>query len=122
MSKKAEGFPLRFVLINTGNISQKVLSKVLRSFVKNFERLQKPYPILSLTDDEKRKIIDEIRAFYLDVRGEEIGIIQEQQILDLFMETLAPIIYNQALDDAFKWYKAMSENLESDYYSLYKDV
>jgi len=27
------------VLINTGNISRKVLSKVLRSFVKNFERL-----------------------------------------------------------------------------------
>ena len=27
------------MLINTGNISRKVLSKVLRSFVKNFERL-----------------------------------------------------------------------------------
>lgn len=47
MSKKAEGFSLRFVLINTGNISRKVLSKVLRSFDKNFERLQeneKNYP------------------------------------------------------------------------------
>ena len=30
------------MLINTGNISRKVLSKVLRSFDKNFERLQKP--------------------------------------------------------------------------------
>lgn len=40
LSKKAEGFSLRFVLINTGNISRKVLSKVLRSFDKNFERLQ----------------------------------------------------------------------------------
>lgn len=39
MSKKAEGFSLRFVLINTGNISRKFLSKVLRSFDKNFERL-----------------------------------------------------------------------------------
>ena len=29
------------MLINTGNISRKVLSKVLRSFVKNFERLQR---------------------------------------------------------------------------------
>ena len=28
------------MLINTGNISRKVLSKVLRSFDKNFERLQ----------------------------------------------------------------------------------
>ena len=43
MSKKAEGFSLRFVLINTGNISRKVLSKVLRSFDKNFERLQEFY-------------------------------------------------------------------------------
>lgn len=30
------------MLINTGNISRKVLSKVLRSFVKNFERLHQP--------------------------------------------------------------------------------
>ena len=29
------------MLINTGNISRKVLPKVLRSFDKNFERLQK---------------------------------------------------------------------------------
>lgn len=43
MSKKAEGFSLRFVLINTGNISRKVLSKVLRSFDKNFERLHQEY-------------------------------------------------------------------------------
>ena len=43
MSKKAEGFSLRFVLINTGNISRKVLSKVLRSFDKNFERLHIPF-------------------------------------------------------------------------------
>lgn len=48
MSKKAEGFSLRFVLINTGNISRKVLSKVLRSFDKNFERLQE-HPKFSFT-------------------------------------------------------------------------
>lgn len=45
MSKKAEGFSLRFVLINTGNISRKVLSKVLRSFDKNFERLHSVVPL-----------------------------------------------------------------------------
>lgn len=52
MSKKAEGFSLRFVLINTGNISRKVLSKVLRSFDKNFERLQRNKKIL----DEVKKV------------------------------------------------------------------
>lgn len=43
MSKKAEGFSLRFVPIKTGNISRKVLSKILRSFVKIFERLQQEF-------------------------------------------------------------------------------
>lgn len=53
MSKKAEGFSLRFVLINTGNISRKVLSKVLRSFDKNFERLHDEQ-----FETEYKKLID----------------------------------------------------------------
>ena len=53
MSKKAEGFSLRFVFINTGNISRKVLSKVLRSFDKNFERLQKGKNIIFLAISEE---------------------------------------------------------------------
>lgn len=54
MSKKAEGFSLRFVLINTGNISRKVLSKVLRSFDKNFERLQEETgPGANITESER---------------------------------------------------------------------
>lgn len=43
------------------------------------------------------------------------------QLLDLFEEKLAPIIYNKALDDAKKWFIQMIDNLDSDYYTLYKD-
>ena len=78
--------------------------------------------IIKLNDEQKKRLISEIRAFYLDVRGEEIGIIEEQQILDLFCEHMAPMIYNKALDDAQYWYKQQMENLSSDYYLLYKDV
>ena len=56
--------------------------------------------IVKLNDVQKKQILSEIKAFYLDVRGEEIGMIEEQQILDLFCEHLAPMIYNKALDDA----------------------
>lgn len=83
---------------------------------------RKSISVLSLTDVEKKKIKEEIKAFYLDTRDEEIGIIEEQQILDLFLETLAPVIYNKALDDAFRWHRDMRENLESDYYGLYKNI
>lgn len=75
---------------------------------------------ITLSDVEKTKMLDEIKAFYLDERDEEIGIIQQQQILDLFLEYLAPIAYNKGLDDAMLWYKRQQENMESDFYLLYK--
>ena len=43
------------------------------------------------------------------------------QLLDLFEEKMAPIIYNKALDDAKKWFTQMLDNIDSDYYALYKN-
>lgn len=77
--------------------------------------------IITLSDEQKKEMMNEIKSFYLDVRGEEMGIIEQMQIVDLFVENLAPIIYNKALDDVHRWYKQYQENIESDYYSLYKD-
>lgn len=78
--------------------------------------------VIKLSDEQKKQIADEVKAFYLDVRGEQIGMIEEQQIIDLFCEHLAPIVYNKALDDAQRWFKEQIGNLEADYYLLYKDV
>lgn len=76
---------------------------------------------ISLTDHEKKRISDEIKAFYLDERGEDIGIIEQQQLFDLFVEQLGPLLYDKGLDDPRKWYQRQMENLESDYYLLYKE-
>ena len=78
--------------------------------------------VIRLNDDQKKQLIEEIRAFYLEERGQEIGMIEERQILDLFCEQLAPIISNTALDDALRWMKGQMENLEVDYTLLYRDV
>jgi uncharacterized protein (DUF2164 family) len=76
---------------------------------------------IKLSDIQKDKLKEEIKAFYLDVRGEEIGMIEQIQILELFEEKMAPIIYNRALDDTKRWFHQMIENLDSDYYTLYKN-
>lgn len=76
---------------------------------------------IKLSDAQKEKLNEEIRAFYLDQRGEEIGMIEQMQLLELFEEKLAPVIYNKALDDARRWYGQAMENLDSDYYGLYKN-
>ena len=76
---------------------------------------------IKLSDLQREKLNAEIKAFYLDERGEEICMIEQMQLIDLFEEKLAPIIYNRALDDAKKWFSQMLENLDSDYYMLYKN-
>ncbi len=78
-------------------------------------------PQIRLSDLQKEKLNDEIKAFYLDVRGEEIGMIEQMQILELFEQKMAPVIYNKALDDAKRWFSQMMDNLDSDYYALYKE-
>lgn len=55
-------------------------------------RTKQSLACISLTDEEKKHLMSEIEAFYLDERGEEIGIIHQQQLLDLFLEKLAPAI------------------------------
>lgn len=76
---------------------------------------------IKLSDAQREKLNDEIKAFYLDVRGEEIGMIEQMQLLELFEQNMAPIIYNKALDDAKKWFVQMLDNIDSDYYALYKE-
>ena len=78
-------------------------------------------PQIKLSDSQREKLREEIGAFYLDVRGEEIGMIEQVQLLELFEEKLAPVIYNRALDDARRWLCQAMENIESDYYALYKN-
>lgn len=76
---------------------------------------------INLSDFQKEKLKDEIKAFYLDERGEEIGMIEQMQLLELFEQKLAPIIYNKALEDAKRWFVQMMDHLDSDYYALYKN-
>ena len=77
---------------------------------------------IRLSDSQKKKLNDEIKAFYLDERGEEIGMIEQMQLLELFEQRLAPVIYTKALDDAKRWYAQLLDNMESDYYTLYKNT
>jgi len=77
---------------------------------------------VSLTDEQKKNLMQEIEVFFREEYDEDIGIIKQQKLLDLFTEQLAPIVYNKALDDAILWYKRQQDNLETDYYTLYKEI
>lgn len=76
---------------------------------------------IKLSESQKEKLKEEITAMHMDERGEEIGIIEQMQLLELFEKKLAPTIYNKALDDVKNWFLGMMDNFDSDYYLLYKN-
>jgi len=78
--------------------------------------------LLNLSSDEKRNLINEIQNFFDEERGEEIGIIAAEEVLEFFMDNLGGKIYNKALDDARIWTKKRLEDIDIDYNMLYKSV
>lgn len=75
---------------------------------------------INLTSEEKKQMIDDIVYYFETERDEKIGIIASESIYDFFMDTLGKYIYNKALDDVKKWYDYRMDDVESDFYSLYK--
>ena len=70
--------------------------------------------------EEKKKMQEEIIYFFQEEREEELGIIGAETILDFFLDVLGETIYNKALDDVKLWLTRNVENMEIDYYALYK--
>jgi uncharacterized protein (DUF2164 family) len=75
---------------------------------------------INLTNEEKNQLLQEIVYYFETERDEKLGIIGSEKILDFFMDTLGQFIYNRALDDTKRWLSKRIEDLEADFYSLYR--
>jgi uncharacterized protein (DUF2164 family) len=75
---------------------------------------------IDMSPELKKQLLEEIVYYFETEREEKLGIIASEQILDFFMENLGRSIYNKALDDAKLWYSKRMEDVEADFYSIYK--
>ena len=75
----------------------------------------------TLSREEKNQILEEIAYFFNEEFELDLGIIRREAVLDFFQDHLGKYIYNQALEDAKKFYERYASNMEADYYALYKD-
>ena len=74
------------------------------------------------SEEEKRQMYNEIAQFFKEEHDLDLGIIGTGNIFSFFREMFENRIYNKALDDAKKFYAAYAENMESDFYALYRDL
>lgn len=55
---------------------------------------------LKLEDDRRHVLVHRMRGFYLEEFEEELSDFRANKLLDFFLETLGPPVYNQAVQDA----------------------
>lgn len=73
-----------------------------------------------LTDEDKKKLLEEIKYYFEQERNEKIGIIASENLLEFFLNTMGKYIYNKALDNTKEWFDKKMGNIESDFYARYK--
>ncbi|QQE73395.1 DUF2164 domain-containing protein [Brevibacillus composti] len=68
--------------------------------------------------EQREYIISQIQQYFQEERGEELGHLAAEQMLDFFLKTLGPVVYNQAVDDCRKLMLERMSALEDELYSL----
>lgn len=64
------------------------------------------------SEKKREEHIKEVVGFFQDERGEEIGVIAAEHVLDFFLQTIGEEIYKKALKDAKKLLRERIEDLE----------
>lgn len=66
---------------------------------------------IELSQGKREYMIASIKEYFLEEREELIGDLSAILILDFFMEKLAPEIYNQAVEDSYRYISEKVEDL-----------
>lgn len=76
--------------------------------------------VIKLPLELKQQLLERIIAYFEQERGEPIGWIAAENMLDFMLGELGPIVYNQALADARALVLDRMQQLEDDLYALEK--
>jgi uncharacterized protein (DUF2164 family) len=68
--------------------------------------------LLSL--EERKKITEDIIDYFATERGQEIGVIAAEDVLDAFLEMTGVFLYNKGVSDTKKFLKEKFEQLDVD--------
>jgi uncharacterized protein (DUF2164 family) len=73
---------------------------------------------IKLSEERRRDLIAAIRGWYDEQLEEDIGDLKARLILDFFVKSLGPQIYNQAVKDAAAFVQDKLIDLEGELYEV----
>lgn len=71
---------------------------------------------IRLTDEQRERLLLELKGFFLDEFDREISEFQAVALLDFFLRHLGAPVYNQAIQDARSFLQEKLDDLEGDFY------
>ena len=72
---------------------------------------------IDLDDARRERLISSLRGFYLEELDEELSAFRAEQVLDFFLRTLGPQVYNQAVQDARGFLQRSLDDLDGEVYA-----
>ena len=67
-----------------------------------------------LSEERRRRLVAGSQGFYLEEFDEELSAFRAEQLLDFFLEALAPQVYNQAVQDARLYVQSKLDDLDGE--------
>ena len=77
---------------------------------------------LKIAKEQKAQIINLIQTYFREERGEELGDLAAEFMLDFIVGQIGPYIYNQAIADVQAMLLQRMSVLEDDLYALKKPI
>lgn len=75
---------------------------------------------IKLPRDEKLQLVHGLQHFFETERGESIGELGAEQLVDYMISAVGPYIYNAAIADARTVFQEKMNQLDDEWYSLEK--
>ncbi len=77
---------------------------------------------IRLPKEQKDEMIADLQNFFYEERGEEIGTIAAENLLDHMLKQFAPYLYNQAISDARAAVNEKMLQIEEELYALERPI
>ena len=71
---------------------------------------------ITLTDERKQLLVTKLVRLYREEFDEELSTFRAERVLELFVKTLAPQVYNQAIQDARGFVQEKLDDLDAEFY------
>ncbi len=76
--------------------------------------------MLKLPKEQKDAWIREVQRFFAEERGEEIGALAAETLLDMMLELIGPAVYNKALSDVRGMLSERWAGIDDELYGMEK--